>query len=102
MDSEKQIHSEDLDTEEDEEEYVENEPYLGPAWAVVMAILYVLLEAFPAEKYTALWWFQVYVICLVIAVTIFTLVKRHQFYRAERLRLKRQKDERQKDGGEAE
>jgi hypothetical protein len=64
-----------------DDELVENEPYLGPAWAVAMFILYLLKEAFPAEQYTLLWWFQTYVIVLVIAITMFTLVKRHQFYR---------------------
>ena len=63
------------------EDLVENEPYLGPAWAVAMFILYLLKEAFPAEQYSLLWWFQSYIILLVISITIFTLVKRHQFYR---------------------
>lgn len=67
----------------EEEELVENEPYLGPAWAVAMFILYVLKEAFPAEPYTTLWWFQSYIIGLVISITLFTLIKRHQFYKSE-------------------
>lgn len=75
----------------EEEELEENEPYLGPAWAVVMLILYLLKEAFPAEEYSVFWWFQVYIIGLVIAITIFTLIKRHQFYRAERLRDEKKK-----------
>ena len=66
-----------------DEELVENEPYLGPAWAVAMLILYLLKEAFPAETYSLLWWFQTYIIGLVIAITLFTLIKRHQFYRSE-------------------
>ena len=41
-----------------EEGLIENEPYLGPAWAVAMLILYLLKEAFPAETYSVLWWFQ--------------------------------------------
>ncbi len=61
----------------------ESEPYLGPAWAVVMFVLYLLKEAFPAEQYSGLWWFQIYIVVLVIAITIFTLLKRHQFYRSE-------------------
>ncbi|MCB0325714.1 MAG: hypothetical protein KDD69_19165 [Bdellovibrionales bacterium] len=72
-----------------EEPLIENEPYLGPAWAVVMLVLYLLKEAFPAEQYSLLWWFQVYIIVLVIAITIFTLVKRHQFYRSEKKRRQR-------------
>ena len=63
------------------EQLVENEPYLGPAWAVAMFILYLLKEAFPAETYTPLWWFQTYIVVLVVIITIFTLVKRHQFYK---------------------
>lgn len=67
-----------------EEDYSEeSEPYLGPAWAVVMFVLYLLKEAFPAEQYSLLWWFQIYIIVLVIAITVFTLLKRHQFYRSE-------------------
>ena len=71
----------------------ENEPYLGPAWAVAMLILYFLKEAFPAEKYSFLWWFQVYVITLVIAITVFTLIKRRQFYRLEKDRAKKETEE---------
>ena len=59
---------------------VENEPYLGPAWAVAMLILYLLKEAFPAEEYSFYWWFQIYIVGIVVVVTLFTLVKRHQFY----------------------
>ena len=62
----------------------ESEPYLGPAWALAMLLLYLLKQAFPAEQFTFLWWVQMYVIAIVLAVTIFTLVKRRQFYRAER------------------
>lgn len=73
-------------------ELEENEPYLGPAWAVAMLILYFLKEAFPAEDYTAFWWFQIYVVSLVIAVTVFTLIKRRQFYQAEKLRAKKRRE----------
>lgn len=62
---------------------VENEPYLGPAWAVAMLILYLLKEAFPAEEYSPLWWFQMYIVVLVVAITLFALIKRHQFYKTE-------------------
>lgn len=75
----------------DLEELVENEPYLGPAWTVAMFILYLLKEAFPAETYSLLWWFQTYVIVLVIAITIFTLIKRHQFYRESEQRAAKRK-----------
>lgn len=70
----------------DYEKLEENEPYLGPAWAVVMLILYLLKRTFPAEDYSLLWWIQTYVLTLVIAITVFTVVKRWQFYRAERAR----------------
>lgn len=78
---------------EDSEELVENEPYLGPAWAVAMFILYLLKEAFPAEQYSLLWWFQSYIILLVVAITIFTLVKRHQFYKENEDLLQKEKME---------
>lgn len=77
MQSDSEKESENLE----EEHLVENEPYLGPAWAVAMFILYLLKETFPAEPYTPLWWFQNYIVMLVVLITIFTLVKRHQFYR---------------------
>ena len=63
---------------------VENEPYLGPAWAVAMLILYLLKQAFPAEQYSVLWWIQAYIITIAMAVTVFTLLKRRQFYQAEK------------------
>jgi hypothetical protein len=68
------------------EESEENEPYLGPAWAVVMLVLYLLKELFPAEQYSVFWFFQIYILVLVVAITIFTLVKRYQFYRSEKLK----------------
>ena len=74
----------------EEQALEESEPYLGPAWAVAMFILYIIKRAFPAEEYSFLWWMQLYVIGIVLAVTVFTLVKRHQFYQFERKR--REKD----------
>ena len=65
---------------DEDDEFVENEPYLGMAWAVAMLVLYLLKEAFPAEQYSAFWWFRWYVIGIVFAVTVFTWVKRRQFY----------------------
>lgn len=58
----------------------ESEPYLGPSWALLMFVLYVLKQAFPAEPYTSYWYFQVYILLIVAGVTIFTLVKRHRFF----------------------
>lgn len=85
----KQPKSPSFDSSGDEfsDEFLEeNEPYLGPAWAVVMLILYLLKEAFPAEEFSLFWWFQMYIIALVVTITIFTLVKRYQFYKSERLK----------------
>ncbi len=70
----------------DESRLEESEPYLGPAWAVAMLVLYLLKRLFPAEQFSFLWWVQLYIIGIVVAVTLFTLVKRHQFYKAERMR----------------
>jgi hypothetical protein len=72
-----------LGMEQENPQATENEPYLGPAWAVAMLILYALKKLFPAEQYSLLWWFQVYVISIVISVTIFALIKRYQFYKSE-------------------
>ncbi len=72
------------DDGQDFSEPEENEPYLGPAWAVVMLVLYLLKELFPAEQYSLFWFFQIYILILVVAITIFTLVKRYQFYKSEK------------------
>ncbi len=58
----------------------ENEPYLGPSWAVLMFVLYALKTIFPATPYSYFWWFQIYVVCIVLGVTIFTLIKRHKYF----------------------
>ena len=76
---------------ERELEAEENEPYLGPAWAAVMFVLYLLKRTFPADEYTTLWWLQNYVIAIVVAITIFTLIKRHQFYKQYKLQKKEPK-----------
>lgn len=72
--------------DDEPEELEESEPYLGPAWALVMLVLFFLNEAFPAQPYTMLWWIKMYILFLVVAITIFTLIKRYTFYRAERRR----------------
>ena len=59
----------------------EHEPNLGPAWAVLMLILYLLKRMFPAEPYTWLWYLQIYVLTLVFFITIYVLVRRHVFFR---------------------
>jgi dolichyl-phosphate-mannose--protein O-mannosyl transferase len=60
----------------------ESEPYLGPAWAFVMIMLYLLMQAFPVPRFGIVWWLEIYVIFLVFCVTIFTLIKRRNYYRA--------------------
>ncbi len=70
----------------------ENEPYLGPGWAVVMLILFALKEAFPAEKYTALWWVQVYVLTLIMFITAFVIYKRRKFFRRKRKQENKKED----------
>jgi hypothetical protein len=72
-------------TSEHEEFIVEgeNEPYLGPSWAVLMFILYALKSIFPAQKYTFFWWFQIYIVAIVLGVTIFTLIKRYKYFNSK-------------------
>lgn len=59
----------------------ENEPNLGPAWALVMLMLYLLKRAFPAEQYTWLWYLQVYVLGIVFVITVLVIAKRYFFFR---------------------
>lgn len=61
----------------------ESEPYLGPSWAILMFILYILKQAFPAEPYSAYWYFQIYILLIVAGITVFTLIKRHRFFNQE-------------------
>jgi hypothetical protein len=58
----------------------ENEPYLGPSWAVLMLVLYALKTIFPAEPFSYFWWFQMYIVTIVLGITIFALVKRHKHF----------------------
>ena len=60
---------------------IENEPYLGPAWAVLMLLLYFLKEAFPAEHFTLLWWFEVYVLGVVLFLTLFVGYRRYKYFK---------------------
>lgn len=76
----------------------ESEPYLGPGWAVVMLILYLLKRAFPAEQYSPLWWFQVYVLSVVLALTMFTIYKRHRFFS----QIRKERTKRRNDGNDIE
>ncbi len=61
----------------------ENEPYLGYSWAIAMLVLYILKTLFPAEPYGKLWWFQMYILAIILGVTLFTLVKRYKHFRRE-------------------
>jgi hypothetical protein len=58
----------------------ENEPYLGPSWAILMLVLYALKTIFPAEQFSFLWWFQMYIVAIVLGITVFTLLKRHKYF----------------------
>ena len=60
-----------------------SEPYLGPSWALLMLLLYVLKQFFPAERYSVYWYLQIYVLLIVIGIAIFTLVKRHRFFHSD-------------------
>jgi len=59
----------------------ENEPYLGLWWAVLMLILYLFKEVFPATVYSFFWWCQIYVIALVSMVAVFAVYRRLVFFR---------------------
>ena len=63
----------------------ESEPYLGYSWALAMLVLYALKLLFPAEPYTLLWAFQIYILAIILGITIFTLVKRHKHFKREKL-----------------
>lgn len=61
----------------------ESEPYLGYSWAFAMLVLYGLKYLFPADPFTLLWWFQMYILAIILGVTIFTLIKRFKHFRRE-------------------
>lgn len=61
----------------------ESEPYLGYSWAFAMLLLYALKEIFPADPYTKLWWFQMYILAIIFGVTVFTLIKRFKHFRRD-------------------
>jgi hypothetical protein len=62
----------------------ESEPYLGFSWAVAMFVLYILKELFPAETYSWLWWFQMYILAIILGITIFTLIKRYRHFKSSK------------------
>ena len=62
----------------------ESEPYLGYSWVLAMLVLYGLKRLFPAEPYTLLWAFQIYILAIILGITIFTLVKRHKHFKWEK------------------
>lgn len=65
------------------QEVEESEPYLGFSWAIAMLVLYGLKQIFPAETYSKLWWFQMYILAIIFGITIFTLIKRYKHFRRE-------------------
>jgi hypothetical protein len=72
-------------TNENEEFTIEgeNEPYLGPSWAVLMLVLYALKSIFPAQQYSPFWWFQIYIVAIVLGITIFSLIKRYIYFNSK-------------------
>ena len=86
--SEKDSNNIDQDVDNNSSEFTigeESEPYLGPSWALLMLLLYVLKQIFPAEPDTTYWYFQIYILLIVVGITIFTLVKRHRFFNANEI-----------------
>ena len=65
-----------------------NEPYLGPWWAVMMLVIYLIKRNFPPEPGSLWYWILVYVITLVTVVTLFTAYKRIKFTRWQKNRKK--------------
>ncbi len=57
----------------------ENEPHLGAWWAVFMLVLIGLKEAFPSEKYSFLWFLQIYIIGICVCVVLFVIYKRRKY-----------------------
>jgi len=66
----------------------ESEPYLGPSWAVLMLVLYSLKRIFPAETFTLLWWFQIYILFIIFGITLFTLIKRYKYSQERKIKNK--------------
>ncbi len=60
-------------------EIEENEPYLGPSWAIVLLCFYLLKKLFPTESYSTLWWVETYFITIICGITIFTIIKRYKY-----------------------
>jgi len=57
----------------------ENEPHLGAWWAVFMLVLIALKEMFPSEKFSILWFLQIYIIFICVCVVLFVIYKRHKY-----------------------
>ena len=55
------------------------EPYLGSAWAFTLFIIYILIYAFPTERFSLLWYFEIYIVTLLAAITIFAIYKRIKY-----------------------
>ena len=55
------------------------EPHLGLAWSFVIFLIYLFVRYYPAPRYSFIWWFDIYIIVLIAAVTAFALIKRYQY-----------------------
>ena len=62
----------------------ESEPYLGPWWALLMLVLFLVKEAFPAETFSLWWCVQLYVITVMIVITLFVIYKRLKYFRKKK------------------
>ena len=64
----------------------ENEPHLGIWWTVLMLVLVAIREIYPPEKYSIIWFLQVYVIFLCVLVVVFVIYKRRKYDKAVKAR----------------
>jgi len=44
-----------------------------------MLVLIALKEIFPSEKYSILWFLQIYIIFICVCVVLFVIYKRHKY-----------------------
>ncbi len=55
------------------------EPYLGSAWAFTLFLIYIPIYFFPTERFSLLWYFEIYIVTLLAAITIFAIYKRIKY-----------------------
>jgi len=55
------------------------EPYLGPAWAFTLFLIYIPIYLFPVDRFSLLWYFEIYIVTLLAAITIFAIYKRIKY-----------------------